>query len=47
MKNNNSLRIKMEFEEQPLIDTIGNIKRPEDFDNMIRDIRLKLFGRKQ
>ena len=45
MKNNH-INIKIEFEEQPVVNSKG-IKNAKEFDDIVGDFRTKIFGRKK
>ena len=43
---NNRINIKIEFEDQPIINS-KDVKNAAEFDNIIGDFRTKIFGRKK
>lgn len=43
-KQNNLMRLKVDFENQPIIDVERNLNEKE-FDDMVGSLRLKFFGR--
>lgn len=44
-RTNNLMRLKVDFENTPIMDIEKNIADEKDFDNMIGSLRLKFFGR--
>ena len=43
-KHNNLMRLKVDFENQPIIDVERDLNEKE-FDDMVGSLRLKFFGR--
>lgn len=44
-KKNGIGRLKFEFENIPIMDVRRSIRDEDDFDDMIGNLKLKLFGR--
>lgn len=44
-KKGNLVRMKVEFEHCPLMDSEKHIKNESDLDEMLGDLKLKLFGK--
>lgn len=42
---NNQIRLRIDFEDSPLIDQNKVIKSPADIDDMITDVKKKLYGK--
>jgi len=45
MTKNNMINMKVSFENIPIIDSTTRVKNGKEFDDMIKDLRQKLFGR--
>ena len=44
---NNLINIKIEFEDQPIMESKTPVKNAKEFDNIIDGFRHKIFGRKK
>lgn len=44
---NNLINIKIEFEDQPIMESKQYIKNAKEFDNMVSSFRTKIFGGKK
>ena len=42
---NNRLRMRVSFENIPIMDEKKNVRDEDDFDEMIGSLKLKLFGK--
>lgn len=43
--SNNRLRFKVDFENTPIMDIEKTINGKDDFDDMVGNLRLKIFGK--
>ena len=47
MKNNNKFRLKIDFEDIPIMDHESRINSSADIDELMNSVKEKLFGRKK